>query len=88
MQSVIIHDDIIKDRLRIRLLEDEDGYFVELITYFGGMRTDNAMTIRFDVFDDAVEGLYRTINLLRETRDNNPPLMPVIPHIDKSIDKN
>lgn len=82
MQNTIIHDDIIKDKLRIRLVEDEDGYYVELITYFNGMRTDNAITIRFDVFDDAVEGLYRTISVLREMRDNNPPLTPVTP-IDK-----
>ena len=84
MQNTILYDTIIKDKLRIRLMENEDGYFVELIEYFNGMRTDNAIVTRFDILDDAMEGMYRVIDLLHEMRDNNPPLFPVDPYIDKN----
>ena len=76
MQNTTLFDNIFKDKLRIRLVENDDGYFVELIEYFDGMKTDNAIVTRFDIFDDAITDLYNMVRLLRETRDDNPPIIP------------
>lgn len=79
MQDSVIYDNTFKGKLRTRILEKHDGYYVELGEYFNGKFTGKAMVIRADVFEDANKEISRMFKLMRRVNDNNPPLIPTVP---------
>ena len=63
MDSIIISDKMVQDRFRVKLIQTEDGYFLQFIRYYNEPPFSNSISVKFEDFEEGIKGVYETIDM-------------------------